>query len=67
MFTGKEQSRENNNNNKNNKNNNNNINNLKKSYTEKNARHEPSGSAMLTRCSFDKEKSKLDHYRGEDN
>ena len=60
MFTGKEKSRENNNNNKNNNNNNNN---LKKSYTEKNAKHEPSGRAMLTRCSFDKE----NYYRGEDN
>ena len=65
MFTKKEQSRENNNNNNNNNNSNNN--NLEKSYTEKKARHEPSGWAMLTRCSFDKEKSKLDYYRGEDN
>ena len=35
-------------------------NNLKKSYTEKKARHEPSGLAMLTKCSFNKKENKLD-------
>ena len=38
----------------------------KKSYTEKKARHEPSGWAMFTRCSFDKKENKLDYYRGKD-
>ena len=28
--------------------------NLKKSYTEKKVRHEPSGWSIFTRCSFDK-------------
>ena len=41
-------------------------NNLEKTYTEKKARHEPSGWAMLTRCSFDKKGNKLDYYRGRD-
>ena len=41
-------------------------NNPKKSYTEKKARHEPSGWAMFTRCSFDKKENKLDYYRGKD-
>ena len=55
----KEQSCENNNNNRSNNNNNNsnnnsnNSNNLEKYYTEKKARHEPSGQAIFTRCSFD--------------
>ena len=31
-------------------------NNPEKSYTEKKARYEPSGWAVLTRCSFDKNK-----------
>ena len=35
-------------------------NNLEKSYTEKKARYEPLGWAMLTRCSFDEEENKLD-------
>ena len=47
-------------------NNNNNNNNLEKSYTEKKARHEPSGWAMFTRCSFDKKENKLNYYRGKD-
>ena len=51
MFAKKEQSRQNN---------------LEKTYTEKKARHEPSGWAMLTRCSFDKKGNKLDYYRGRD-
>ena len=54
----KQQSRENDNNN--------NYYNLEKSYTEKKARHEPSGWAMLTRCSFDEEENKLDYCRGKD-
>ena len=29
-------------------------NNLEKSYTEKKAKHEPSGWVMLTKCSFNK-------------
>ena len=31
-------------------------NNSEKSYTEKKAKHEPSGWAIFTRCSFDKKK-----------
>ena len=34
-------------------------NNLEESYTEKKAKHEPSGWAMFTRCSFDKKKINL--------
>ena len=41
-------------------------NNPEKSYTEKKARHEPSGWGMLTRCSFDKEENKLNYYREKD-
>ena len=41
-------------------------NNLEKSYTKKKARHEPSGWAMLLRCSFDEEENKLDYCRGKD-
>ena len=41
-------------------------NNPKKSYTEKKARHELSGWAMFTRCSFDKKENKLNYYRGKD-
>ena len=44
--------------------NSNNNNNIEKTYTEKNAKHDPSGWAMFTRCSFDKKKKKLNHYRG---
>ena len=40
-------------------------NNLEESYTEKKAKHEPSGWAMFKRCSFDK-KEKLNYYRGKD-
>ena len=32
-------------------------NNPEKSYTEKKARHEPSGWALYTRCSFDEKKA----------
>ena len=45
------------------RNNNNNNNNFKKSYTEKNVRHEPSGWAMFTKCSFDEKENKLDYSR----
>ena len=38
-------------------------NNLEKSYTEKKAKHEPSGWAMLTKCLFNKKENKLDYYR----
>ena len=31
------------------------------SYTVKKAKHEPSGSAMLIKCSFDKKENKLDY------
>ena len=47
-------------------NNNNNNNNLEKSYTVKKAKHEPSGWAMFTKCSFDKKENKLNYYRGKD-
>ena len=39
-------------------------NNREKSYTEKKARHEPSGWSLFTRCSFDKRENKLYYYRG---
>ena len=51
-FLKKEQSHYNNNNNKKKKN-------LEESYTQKKARHEPSGRAMFTRCSFDRNKINL--------
>ena len=41
-------------------------NNPGKSYTVKKAKHEPSGWAMFTRCSFDKKENKLSYYRGKD-
>ena len=41
-------------------------NNPEKSYTEKKARHELSGWAMFTRCSFDKKENKLNYYREKD-
>ena len=41
-------------------------NNPKKSYTEKIARHEPSGWSMFKKCSFNKKENKLHHYRGKD-
>ena len=41
-------------------------NNPEKSYTEKKARHVPSGWALYTRCSFDKKENKLNYYRGKD-
>ena len=45
-------------------NNNDNNNNLEESYTQKKAKHEPSGWAMFARCSFDKKENKLNYYRG---
>ena len=47
-------------------NNNNQNNNLKESYTQKKAKHEPSGWAMFTRCLFDKKENKLNYHRGKD-
>ena len=40
--------------------------NLKNSYTERKAKHDPSGWAMFTKCSFDATKNKIDYYRGID-
>ena len=39
-------------------------NNSKKSYPEKKARHESSGWAIFTRCSFDKKENNVNFYRG---
>ena len=39
-------------------------NNPEKSYTEKIARHEPSGWSMFKKCSFNKKENKLNYYRG---
>ena len=39
---------------------------FKKSYTEKKARHRPSGYALVTCCSFDTSKNERKYYRGED-
>ena len=41
-------------------------NNPEKSYTEKKARHEPSGWSMSIICSFDKKENKFNDYRGKD-
>ena len=41
-------------------------NNPEKSYTEKKAKHTPSGYSIFTSCSFDPTKNKLDCYKGED-
>ena len=41
-------------------------NNPEKSYTEKKARHEPSGWAMFTRCSFNEKENKRNYYMGKD-
>ena len=41
-------------------------NNPEKSYTEKKAKHEPSGWAMFTKCSFDEKENKLDYYKEKD-
>ena len=41
-------------------------NNPKKSYTEKKAKHKPSGYSLVTCCSFDKSKTEWNYYRGKD-
>ena len=41
-------------------------NNHEKSYTEKKAKHRPSGYALVTWCSFDKTKTTVNYYRGKD-
>ena len=41
-------------------------NNVEKSYTEKKAKHTPSGYSLFTNCSFDETKNKLHFYRGKD-
>ena len=41
-------------------------NNPQKSYTEKKAKHKPSGYSRVTYCSFDKSKTEWSHYRGKD-
>ena len=41
-------------------------NNSEESYTEKKARHDPSGWSMFIRSSFDKKENKLDYYGGKD-
>ena len=41
-------------------------NNLENSYTERKAKHAPSGWAMFTKCSFAEIENKFDYYRGID-
>ena len=41
-------------------------NNPEKSFTEKKARHEPSGWSMSVICSFDEKENKFNYYRGKD-
>ena len=41
-------------------------NNPEQSYTDKKAKHTPSGYSLFTNCSFDATKNKLDCYRGEE-
>ena len=41
-------------------------NNPEKSYTEKKAKHIPSGYSLVTCCSFDKSKNERKYYRGKD-
>ena len=41
-------------------------NNQEKSYTEKKAKHVPSGYSLVTCCSYDKLKNERKYYRGED-
>ena len=41
-------------------------NNPERSYTEKKAKHRPSGYSLVTCCSFDKSKTELNYYRGKD-
>ena len=42
------------------------MNNPETSYTEKKAKHEPSGWAMTVKCSFDATRNKHDYYRERD-
>ena len=42
------------------------YNNLEESSTTKISKHMPSGYSIFTHCSFDKSKSKLNYYRGQD-
>ena len=41
-------------------------NNPKKSYTEKKAKHKPSGYSIVTCCSFNKSKTERNYYRRKD-
>ena len=41
-------------------------NNPEKSYTEKKAKHTPSGYSWFTCCSFDASKNEFGYYRGKD-
>ena len=41
-------------------------NNPKKLYTQKKAKHKPSGYSLVTCCSFDKSKTEWNYYRGKD-
>ena len=41
-------------------------NNPEESYTEKKAKHKPSGYSRVTCCSFDKSKTEWNYYRGKD-
>ena len=41
-------------------------NNPERSYTEKKVKRKPSGCSLLTNCSFDSAKNKLDCYKDED-
>ena len=41
-------------------------NNIEKSYTKRKSKHTPSGYSLLTNCSVDAAKNKLDCYRGKD-
>ena len=41
-------------------------NNKEKSYTEKKAKHVPSGYSLVTCCSYDKSKNVRNYYRGKD-
>ena len=41
-------------------------NNPEKSYTEKKAKHKPSGYSLVRCCSFDKSKNECIYYRGKD-
>ena len=41
-------------------------NNPERSYTEKKAKHRPSGYSLVTCCSFDKSKTECNYYRRKD-